>query len=190
MRFPSEPPPEDAALSRWMSEYQAGSAEAFDRLHDALAHDLRAYLRRVSRDDSRADDLLQETFLQMHRARASHIPGLPVRPWAFAIARRVCLMYFRSAGRRARSEDLATVEGGALVAAPIGAERLEARQQVQAALQHAPKRGRLAFVLHHLFGLTFTEVGERLGVTPAAAKMSSSRAARVMKAWLNRSRDA
>ncbi len=76
-----------------MAEYQAGSVEAFDRLHDALAADLKAYLTALSRDSTRADDLLQETFLQIHRARAVHTPGEPVRPWVFAIAKRVFLMY-------------------------------------------------------------------------------------------------
>jgi DNA-directed RNA polymerase specialized sigma24 family protein len=49
---------EDPALRILMAEYQAGHAEAFDRLHDALAPDLRVYLTRLSRDPTRADDLL------------------------------------------------------------------------------------------------------------------------------------
>ena len=75
-----ESAPEDPALRVLMAEYQAGSVEAFDRLHDALAPALKAYLASLTRDATRADDLLQETFLQMHRARASHTPGEAVRP--------------------------------------------------------------------------------------------------------------
>jgi len=189
MRAPRESSPEDPELRVWMSEYQAGRAEAFDRLHDALARDVRAYLKGLCRDEARADDLLQETFLQMHRSRATHTPGLPVRPWVFAIAKRVCLMHFRSSRRRAHYEDLANVDREELSATTMQVDRVNARQQIESALRQLPRNGRLAFVLHHLFGLTFNEIGGRLGVTTAAAKMNSSRAARAMKGWLTRSRD-
>jgi RNA polymerase sigma-70 factor, ECF subfamily len=81
MRHPDGPAPEDPTLRILMAEYQAGSVEAFDRLHDALAPDLKAHLTALARDSTCADDLLQETFLQIHRSRAVHTPGEPVRPW-------------------------------------------------------------------------------------------------------------
>ncbi len=131
-------PAEDPTLRILMAEYQAGSAEAFNRLHDALAPDLRAYLAMLSRDTSRADDLLQETFLQIHRSRAVHTPGEPVRPWVFAIAKRVFLMYRRSASRRARHEVVPGAPADAVAVNPIGAEHLHAQREVELALQHAP----------------------------------------------------
>jgi RNA polymerase sigma-70 factor (ECF subfamily) len=172
-----------------MAEYQAGSVEAFDRLHDALVGDLRAYLTRLSRDPTRADDLLQETFLQMHRSRASHLPGQPVRPWAFAIAKRVFLMYVRSAGRRARHELRYSTDHRDAARPSGGTDRLHAREQVERALRQAPPEARRAFVLHHLFGLSFKEVAAKLGIKPGAAKIRSSRAASVMRGLLRESRD-
>lgn len=189
MRQSQEPAPEDPTLRVLMAEYQAGSADAFDRLHDALAPDLKAYLTMLARDSARADDLLQETFLQVHRARAAHTPGQLVRPWVFAIAKRVFLMYRRSAGRRARYELLASEEGGEMSATPADAGRLHARQQVESVLRQVPSEGRRAFVLHHLFGFSFKEVAQRLGITPAAAKVRSSRAASIMRVLLRGKRD-
>lgn len=172
-----------------MAEYQAGGAEAFDRLHDALASDLKAYLSKLSRDPTRADDLLQETFLQVHRSRAAHTPGEPVRPWVFAIAKRVFLMYRRSAARRLRRELLSSADRGSAPIAPAEADRVHARQQVASVLRHVPSDGRRAFVLHHLFGFSFREVGARLGIKAGAAKIRSSRAAHVMRALLRENRD-
>jgi RNA polymerase sigma-70 factor (ECF subfamily) len=172
-----------------MAEYQAGSVEAFDRLHDALASDLKAHLTKLSRDPERADDLLQETFLQMHRSRAAHTPGQPVRPWVFAIAKRVFLMYCRSTGRRARRELLSSADRGDMSIAPAEAERLHARQQVELALRQVPSDGRRAFLLHHLFGFSFKEVGTKLGIKPGAAKIRSSRAVNSMRALLRERRD-
>jgi RNA polymerase sigma-70 factor, ECF subfamily len=180
---------EDPALRILMAEYQAGSAEAFDRLHDALAPDLKAYLTSLARDPTRADDLLQETFLQIHRSRAVHTPGEPVRPWVFAIARRVFLMYRRSARRRERHELASSSETGAERAVSTEIERLHARRQVESVLRQVPRDGRHAFLLHHLLGFSFREVGARLGIKAGAAKIRSSRAATFMRALLGGNRD-
>jgi len=188
MHHSEEPALEDPSLRTLMAEYQAGSVEAFDRLHDALAPDLKAYLTALSRDPTRADDLLQETFLQVHRSRAVHTPGEPVRPWVFAIAKRVFLMYRRGASRRERHEHLSSSETGEGSTAPAS-EHLHARKQVESALRQVPSDGRRVFLLHHLFGFSFKEVGARLGITPGAAKIRSSRAASVMRALLREKRD-
>jgi RNA polymerase sigma-70 factor (ECF subfamily) len=179
---------EDPTLRALMAEYQAGSVEAFDRLHDVLAPDLRAYLTALARDAARADDLLQETFLQMHRARAAHAPGQPVRPWVFAIARRVFLMHQRSARRRSRHELSAAMgESGDRMA--TGDAQLHTRRVVTDALRQVPAAGRHAFVLHHLLGFSFQEIAARLGIRPGAAKIRSSRAASALRALLREERD-
>ena len=172
-----------------MAEYQAGSVDAFEHLHDALAPDLKAYLAALCRDVTRAEDLLQETFLQIHRSRAVHTPGHPVRPWVFAIARRVYLMYRRGASRRARHEALSAAERGVTSTASAETTRLHARREVEAVLRRAPADGRRAFVLHHLFGFSFKEIGARFGIKAGAAKIRSSRAGQFMRAWLRESRD-
>ena len=172
-----------------MAEYQGGRAEAFDRLHDALVSDLKAYLTKLSRDPTRADDLVQETFLQMHRSRAAHTPGQPVRPWVFAIAKRVFLMYRRSTVRRTRYELLSSADCGAGSLPATETERLHARQQAASVLRQVSSDGRRAFVLHHVFGFSFKEVGAMLGIKSGAAKIRSSRAANFMRALLRESRD-
>ena len=47
--MPDERAPENPRLRALMAEYQAGSVEAFDCLHDALAPDLRAFLNSLAR---------------------------------------------------------------------------------------------------------------------------------------------
>jgi len=75
----------DAAMER----YARGDEAAFAELYDAIAPRLLGFLRKATRDASAAEDLMQQTLLHMHRARGSFIPGAPVLPWAFAIARRL-----------------------------------------------------------------------------------------------------
>ena len=105
----------------------------------------------------------------------------------FAIAKRVFLMYRRATTRRATHEQRSFADNGEMSIASAEAYCLHARQQIESALRHVPADGRCVFVLHHLFGFSFTEIGARLGITPGAAKIRSSRAARFMRAWLRRS---
>src|SRR6185503_16227134 len=103
---PAPPRPDQAEreLCALMEGYLAGRIEAFDDLYAALAGRLRGYLMTQCRDAALADDLLQDTFLQMHRSRRTYEPGRPVTPWVFAIARHVYLMHRRATARRLRFE--------------------------------------------------------------------------------------
>ena len=83
-----------------MAGYLAGRLDAFDGLYALIAPRIRSYLLGQCRDSGLADDLVQETFLQLHRSRRTYEPGRPVTPWVFAIARHVYLMHRRRTGRR------------------------------------------------------------------------------------------
>lgn len=61
---------------------------------------MRGVLRRQGLDAGRVADLVQETFLQVHRARHTYDSSYPVLPWVAAIARHVWLMQRRAAARR------------------------------------------------------------------------------------------
>ena len=83
-----------------MERYSKGDEAAFAELYDAIAPRLLGFLRKATRDGFAAEDLMQQTLLQMHRTRGSFIPGAPVMPWAFAIARRLMI----DSARRRRLE--------------------------------------------------------------------------------------
>jgi RNA polymerase sigma-70 factor (ECF subfamily) len=173
----------DADLQRQMVAYQAGRVEAFDALYAALVPELRAYLLGACRDAARADDLVQETFLRLHRARATYQPGLPVRPWARGIARRVFLMDRRAALRRVRREDAVVAAVPSTLS--TGARHDGERPGLQRALAGVPADARRPFLLHHLFGFTFAEIASRLGIGVGAAKVRSSRARLRLRALLS-----
>ena len=164
----------DDALRALMVAYQAGDLDAFDRFYTALEPELRGFLRARCHDPQRVDDLLQETFLQVHRSRRGYLPGLPVRPWVYAIAKRVFLMHVRKVRRRESREatELSTVPEPE---APVQSDRLADRSELVTALRQVPPEGRRVFLLHHWRGLSFREIAARLGIAPGAAKLRSSR---------------
>jgi RNA polymerase sigma-70 factor (ECF subfamily) len=180
MSMPSE---REVDLQAQMVAYQQGRVEAFDALYAALAPGLRAYLLALCRDAARADDLVQETFLRLHRARATYQPGLPVRPWVRGIARRVYLMDRRAALRRGRREDAVAMDTTA--ASPSGQQHGGERPGLERALAGVPVEARRPFLLHHLFGFSFPEIAARLGIQPGAAKVRSSRARLRLRALLS-----
>ncbi len=86
-------------LHALMIRYQGGSLEAFQEIYAQLAAAVRRYPSHLAAGSEIADDLLQETFLQMHRSRAAYNPAYAVRPWVFGLARNVFLMNRRAARR-------------------------------------------------------------------------------------------
>ncbi len=159
-------------LRQLMQEYQEGRFEAFDELYADLAPLLRRYLLGQARDAAKADDLVQETFLQIHRARHTFNPEYPLTPWAMAIARHVWLMHLRTASRRPRETDDVTE-----MELPVRAEAASfaARADVRRALGEVAAPRRDAVIQHHLLGFSFKEIAERAGIAETAAKLRSSR---------------
>lgn len=164
----------ESALSELMVRYQSGDTTAFEALYAALAPALGRYLRSLVRDSVRADDLLQETFLQIHRARQTYTPPRPVKPWVYAIARHVHLMALRSRVRRARHE-VAPVLDLPDVPIPPEVSGLADQEAVRHALEHVAPDHREALVMHHLSGLSFKEIGRVLGISEGAAKVRAHR---------------
>ena len=168
---------EQDELGRLMTAYQAGALEAFERLYAALAPALVAYLTALSRDRVHAQDLLQEAFLQIHRSRRAYRPELPVKPWVFTIARHVWLMDRRTRARRPVT--------GPDLPVPAEVERLADRDTLRRALGALLPDRREALLLHHVWGFSFAEIGQLLGIRADAAKLRSSRGMADLREMLN-----
>lgn len=178
----------DGVLRTLMAAYQRGDLDAFDGLYGALEGELRGFFAARCHDRHRVDDLVQDTFLQVHRSRRSYRDELPVRPWLYAIATRVLLMHVRRVARRERPE-VALPEIEPAAHADDQAAILT-RIVVGRALARVPPDGRRAFLLHHWHGLSFRDIAARLGIEPAAAKVRSSRAAQRLRRLLGPSENA
>lgn len=130
----------------------------------------------LARDATWADDLVQETFLQLHRARRAYSPDYPVQPWVLGIARHVFLLNRRSRLRRRDFDDHD----------PVALERLLTRDHEEACIAKTrlvqglaalPLETRRALLLRHGLGLSFRGIGRRLGLAPPVVRVRVSRAA-------------
>ncbi len=176
------------ALAAMMAAYQGGDEMAFERLYGELAGPLRGYRGSLTHDAVRAEDLLQETFFQVHRARHTCDPERSVAAWIFAIARNVFLMDRRAARRRERLSP-ATPDDPPEIPVPPEAEGLADRDLVRRALRRLPEARREAVCLHHVMGLSFREVGAVQGVSALAAKLRAHRGMADLRELLRGRRD-
>lgn len=176
------------ALDRAMDRYAGGEDGAFAELYDGLAPRLFAFLLRQTRDRARAEDVVQQTMLQIHRARGRFIPGAHVVPWAFAIARRLLIDQHRRRGREVLSSTDDEATGELLVSLDAAADELaiakEALAKVDAELRRLPENQRVAFELIKQEGLSVAEAAEALGTTVAAVKLRAHRAYESLRAAL------
>jgi RNA polymerase sigma-70 factor (ECF subfamily) len=160
--------------------------DGFERLYTALAPSVARYLAAAMPDAAGAEDLRQETFLEIHRGRRTYLPPLPVRPWVFGVAKNVLRRHRRSAWRRTRHE--ADAAGAADRQAATVAPPAQLPRDVAEAVERLPPGRREAWVLHHLHGLSFRQIAARLRIGVGAAKLRSSRATRALRSELGADR--
>lgn len=166
---------EDAQL---MLAFAGGDAAAFDRLFDRWSGRLLHFLERMVRDRAVAEELLQESFLRVHRARERYRPEGRFSTWLYTIASNAARNELRRPFRRSphQSTDAEPEHAPALqlVADAPGAEELaDARRRgdaVDAGLAELPPRQRAALWLAAVEGLSYAEVAAALDTTEKSVK--------------------
>ena len=172
-------------LDRLMLEYQQGTLAAFQALYRALAPRLRAFIHARVRNDARTSDLLQETFLEIHRSRHTYLPGNSVAGWACGIAQNVVLRHRHVERRRDRHEVPADDSEVAAQSLSSGFEL----QPLQDALDQLSPDARATWWMRNIEGLSFDAIARRLGIAATAVRLRCSRASRTLRAALERGPD-
>ena len=164
-----------------MAQYVGGDEVAFRQLFVLLAPKLRAFFLRSFIDPALAEDLMQTTFLKLHRARDSYCADRPLKPWLFTIAASVRRDELRRRYRlpphvgEIELEQAESLESSEHLPFPdeSGASEIEA---VRAAVDRLPESQRAVLHLHLHEELTFEEIAEVLGTSPGAVRVRASRA--------------
>jgi len=168
-----------------MERYAAGEDAAFALLYDLLAPRIFSYLIRRTNNSHDAEDLLQQTMLQIHRSRGRFIAGAEVMPWAFAIARHLFVDRMRRQPLRGRIEPC-NLEARASEL-PGADDVIHARELavcLERAMSDLTESQRSILELVREDGLSFAEAAEVLGTTVGAVKARAHRAYQVLRAEL------
>jgi len=165
-----------------MSQYAQGDVAAFEIVYEVVAPRIEGYVRRKVRDSARVEDIVQQTFENMHKARGTFVPGSDVLNWAFAIARNLVCDAGRKAGRETASDMTAENEtmGAVLAAAVAGGEELflarETGVRMVRTFEGLTKLQQQVFELVKLEGLSYQQAAATLGITVPAVRMYAHRA--------------
>jgi RNA polymerase sigma-70 factor (ECF subfamily) len=155
-----------------MERYQQTDPEAPAVLVVTLSPALLRFFRSQAASREHADDLLQETWLRIHRVRHTYRPGEPVLPWLYAIARRVRIDGFRRSRRVLAHEinvDLL----------PEPAARFQPQgpfPDIETLLAALPAAQREVVAMLKVSGLTLEEVACATSSTVNAVKQKAHRA--------------
>jgi RNA polymerase sigma-70 factor (ECF subfamily) len=172
----------DSALSdeALMARYADGDAGAFEVLFARHESKLYAFFLARSGARERAQDLYQELFLRVHRARHEYDPRRPLSPWLFQIAHRILIDDSRRAFRR-REVQLEAHDPACSRAARSEAG-ISNRDQVRSLLALLTSEERYVLVAAKVHGLGYREVAAALGKSTDAVKKLASRAMQRLRA--------
>ncbi len=177
----------DDPAAALMGAFRDGDGDAFRMLYEQFFPHVARFCLRMLRDSARAEEVAQETFLNLHRYRGGYEARAPFRAYLFSIAHRLCLNELRRprlrAGRHVSETSGDPLQGSPIVQLPahdVPADRLAADRQrldrVLAALAELPERQRAALVLVRFQGLSEAEAAAALGASVTALKLLLHRA--------------
>jgi RNA polymerase sigma-70 factor (ECF subfamily) len=177
---------------------RGGADEAFAALVRRYERELYGYLRRYLGDATLADDVFQNTFLQMHLKRDQYEAGRPVRPWLYTIATHQAIDALRRVGRHptvSLEQQTGEETGGETprlmgmleTAEPPPLERVskdEARELVRQSVDKLPEFLREVVNLAYFQGLPYRDVAEVLSIPVGTVKSRLHTALqRLHEAW-------
>ncbi|MBN2217426.1 MAG: sigma-70 family RNA polymerase sigma factor [Pirellulales bacterium] len=172
-----------------MLEVRDDSAAAFEELVLRYQDRLVALLAHLMGSRDQAEDLAQEVFLRVYRARKTYVPGAKFSTWLFTIANNVASNAMRTLARRHEVRPEVHASG------PMGANpmdhmalasssqmpirrlaKAETREIVRLAIESLGQRQRMAVLLSKFEGMGYADIAEVMELSPQAIKSLLARA--------------
>jgi RNA polymerase sigma-70 factor (ECF subfamily) len=169
-----------ADLDRWMERYQQADPDAPATLVGALSPALLRFFKSQMASREQADDLLQETWVRIHRVRHTYRPGEPVLPWIYAIARRVRVDGYR----RTRRITLHEIAMDVLPEMPAQSEARNQGPTFDTLVAALPEAQREVVTMLKVGGLSLEEVARATSSTVGAVKQKAHRAYEGLRKFL------
>lgn len=161
-----------------MLAYASGHAAAFDSLYARHRGGVYRYLLRQCRQRGIADELFQDVWMNLIRARASYVPTAKFTTWLYRLAHNRLIDHYRASGHltlvsaddEAHEDAVATLPGARADEPQARAENRELGERLLAAVAALPPAQREAFLLQQEGGLSLAEIAELTGVGTETVK--------------------
>jgi RNA polymerase sigma-70 factor, ECF subfamily len=178
--------PQDENLEMLMARYQQGDSSAASVIIHQVSPQLYRFFAAQSFSRIDADDLLQETWLRIHRVRHTYRPGEPALPWFYAIARHIRVDHYRKSIRTAAREQ--TIETESIPAAPDPNPSVDPAAQADeltALLAPLSPAERETIVMLKVTGMSLEEVARATSSTIGSVKQKAHRAYKKLRSILS-----
>ncbi|MEX2208765.1 MAG: RNA polymerase sigma factor [Myxococcota bacterium] len=162
-----------------MERYIDGDAASFEELFRRCEPSAYRYFLKRTHSRERAQDLYQELFLRIHRARDSYDSTRAFTPWFFQIAQR---LWIDDQRRAWRSREVPIGDRDPPARRPDAADETAGRQQVDHVLAALSAQERYVLVSAKVEGVSYLELAGQLGKSVAAVKKLASRAMQRVRA--------
>jgi RNA polymerase sigma-70 factor (ECF subfamily) len=162
----------EPGLEALMEAYQNGDREAANQLIECLSPALHRFFALHTGDRRHADDILQDAWLRIHKARHTYRPGEPLLPWIYAIARHVKVDAFRRRRPELYEQRLESIPEP--VVAPL--EGKSDLPDIESLLAHLPASQREVIAMLKVSGLSLEEVARATSSSVGAVKQKAHRA--------------
>lgn len=170
-------------LASLMARYQNADREAASELVRRLSPMLLRFLAGPAQTRGHSDDMLQECWLRIHRARHTYRPGAPVLPWIFAIARHTRVDVYRRR-RRIDAREVIVEEFSDTPAESPQAERTDA-QALWQFVERLPASQKDVIRMLKVTGMSLEEVARATGTSVGAVKQKAHRAYQKLRVMLS-----
>lgn len=164
-----------------MLQLRGGSHAAFEKLLARYQDRVRGIITYLMGDAKQADDLTQEVFLRVFRARKSYVVGAKFSTWLFTIVNHVVSNARRTLARRhevSMEHEVMFTDRRREVCGPVSSEsapdwnveQAEVREVVRGCINRLGERQRRAITLCDLDGMSYANVAQSIGTSTDAAK--------------------
>jgi RNA polymerase sigma-70 factor (ECF subfamily) len=170
----------ESSLESLMEAYQQGNAAAGDQLFTRVSPQLYRFMAVQSGDRRHADDLLQDLWLRVHKARQTYRPRDPVLPWLYAIARFVKVDGYRK--RRAERFEEPLPPG--FEPKPDASGRGVELPEIDHLLKDLPASQREVILMLKVSGLSLEEVAKATSSSVGSVKQKAHRAYEKLRSTL------
>jgi len=160
--------------------YIDGDQDAFSELFRRWAPRLTALMRRSVWVPGDVQELVQQTFLQLHRSRRDFRKGSALRPWIVTIALNLRRAYHRK-GTAKRERPLEDDPRSQPAESHTRLEIQDTQRAVREALASLKPGQREVIELHWFEGLSFEEIAQVVGASRSAVKVRAHRGYQALK---------
>jgi RNA polymerase sigma factor (sigma-70 family) len=157
---------------RLVSLVRFGHERAFEAIVDRYRRPLLRQCRRIL-PESRAEDAVQQTFINAHSSLLDSADPVQLKPWLFAIARNASLNMLRQNGW---NHEQIPVDFDGVPRPDQVYEQRVALEQTVSAMGALPERQREALVMRELEGRSYAEIAAALGANDGAVRQLLNRA--------------